>query len=191
MVDLDGLNNFQGSTSVTGNGYMFYDGPQRAKQAGCLVEHRNAPRLRLEQGKWRQRMMIKFLFEDLPQPHNQVLFDPKRPRFPVVDFRGHSAYARVASRQVTKMAETLLASLPVERIHEPVVQETESHVLTSAPMGKDPRTSVVDRAQLHHRVRNLAVLGASSFPTGTPSNPTLTISALSLWSAQKIFGSAA
>jgi choline dehydrogenase-like flavoprotein len=191
IVDLDGLNNFQGSTSVTGNGYMFYDGPERAKRAGCLVEHRNAPRLRLEKGKWRQRMAIKFLFEDLPQRRNRVLFDPQRPRFPIVDFKGHSPYALRASRQVAKMAETMLASLPVERIHEPTVEQTESHVLTSAPMGRDPKTSVVDRTQRHHQVRNLALLGASSFPTGTPSNPTLTISALSLWSAQKIFGSAA
>ena len=46
-------------------------------------------------------------------------------------------------------------------------------------MGNDPATSVVDRQMVHHRVRNLVVLGGSAFPTGSPSNPSLTISALS------------
>ena len=33
-VDLDGVDNFQGSTSITGHGYMFYDGTHRAQHAG-------------------------------------------------------------------------------------------------------------------------------------------------------------
>jgi choline dehydrogenase-like flavoprotein len=53
-------------------------------------------------------------------------------------------------------------------------------------MGDDPATSVVDRQLVHHRVRNLLVLGGSVFPTISPSNPTLTICALSLRAADTL-----
>jgi choline dehydrogenase-like flavoprotein len=56
-------------------------------------------------------------------------------------------------------------------------------------MGRDSETSVVDRDLIHHRVRNLLVLGGSAFPTAAPANPTLTISALSLRAAREMFGS--
>ena len=47
-------------------------------------------------------------------------------------------------------------------------------------MGTDPRRSIVDRGLVHHQVRNLLVLGGGAFPTSSPVNPTLTLSALSL-----------
>jgi choline dehydrogenase-like flavoprotein len=55
-------------------------------------------------------------------------------------------------------------------------------------MSNDEKTGVVDKHLLHHNYRNLFVLGGSTFPTISPSNPTLTLSALSLWSAEKQFG---
>jgi choline dehydrogenase-like flavoprotein len=54
-------------------------------------------------------------------------------------------------------------------------------------MGTDPNNSVVDRQLLHHRIRNLAVLGGGAFPTCPAANPTLTLSALSLWAAERLF----
>ena len=46
---------------------------------------------------------------------------------------------------------------------------------------------IVDRNLVHHEIRNLLVLGAGAFPTATPILPTLTISALSLWAADRHF----
>jgi choline dehydrogenase-like flavoprotein len=54
-------------------------------------------------------------------------------------------------------------------------------------MGNDPATSVVDRYLMHHRIRNLLVLGSSAYPTASPAYPTLTLSALSLWAADHLF----
>jgi choline dehydrogenase-like flavoprotein len=53
-------------------------------------------------------------------------------------------------------------------------------------MGEDVATSVVDRNLVHHRVRNLIVLGGSVFPTIAPTHPTLTICALSMWAADRL-----
>jgi len=55
-------------------------------------------------------------------------------------------------------------------------------------MGRDPKTSVVDADLRHHRVRNLLVLGSSTFPTCPPANPTLTLAALSLRAARRLRG---
>ena len=56
-------------------------------------------------------------------------------------------------------------------------------------MGDDPRTSVADGALVHHRVRNLVVLGSGTFPTAPPVDPTLTLCALSLRSANLLLSS--
>ena len=84
----------------------------------------------------------------------------------------------------------MLDALPVERyrILRRAAPSTEGHILGTTSMGDDPTTSVVDRHLIHHRVRNLLVLGGSVFPTISPANPTLTISALSLWAADRLMG---
>jgi choline dehydrogenase-like flavoprotein len=55
-------------------------------------------------------------------------------------------------------------------------------------MGNDPATSVVDRHLVHHKYRNLLVLGSSSYPTASPAYPSLSVSALSLWAADHVLG---
>ena len=47
-------------------------------------------------------------------------------------------------------------------------------------MGKDPKTSVVDRNLRAHDVENLYIVGSSVFPTIGALNPTLTIAAVAL-----------
>jgi choline dehydrogenase-like flavoprotein len=53
-------------------------------------------------------------------------------------------------------------------------------------MGIDPETSVVDGDQIHHRLRNLVVVGSAVFPTCSCANPSLTVAALSLRAAERI-----
>jgi choline dehydrogenase-like flavoprotein len=53
-------------------------------------------------------------------------------------------------------------------------------------MGSDPATSVTDPDGRVHGLGNLWVAGSSLFPTGGWANPTLTIVALALRSAEKI-----
>ena len=185
-VDLDGVENFQGSTAFTGHGYMLYDGPHRSTHGACLIETSNRPdEIRWEPGRERQSLHLKFVVEDLPQLRNRVLLDDDG--LPVMHFEDYSAYAYRGIQAVASRLDQVLAPLPVERVVlDPEPASTESHILGTVVMGDDPRTSVVDRHLIHHAVRNLVVLGGSAFPTSSPANPTLTISALALWSAEHL-----
>lgn len=190
FVDLDGVDNFQGSTAITGHGYMLYDGPHRGRHAACLIEGWNQPRqLRWEPGRWKQLLELKFIFEDLPEARNRVIADRDDP-LPTADFKGYSSYTHRAVEALEDSLPKLLAPLPVEAIHfDKLLGETESHILGTVVMGDDPQDSVVDRHLIHHQVRNLLVLGGSAFPTSSPANPTLTISALAMRSARHLHSS--
>src|SRR3954454_23925900 len=54
------------------------------------------------------------------------------------------------------------------------------HIMGSARMGDDPRTSVFDRWQRLHDVENVVCTDSSVFPTSTGYGPTLTIVALAI-----------
>jgi choline dehydrogenase-like flavoprotein len=190
-ADLAGVDNFQGSTSITGSGYMLYSGERRRRRAGALMESWNVPIVRDERGKWRQRLRLKFIFEDLPLPDNRVAIgaDPNKPD---IQFDTPSAYAMRGVESLEADLARVLDPLPVERyeIVRPDALTTEGHILGTTPMGRDGATSVVDRNLVHHRARNLLVLGGSVFPAISPANPTLTICALSLRAADALLGSA-
>lgn len=188
-LDLDGLDNFQGSTSITANGYMLYDGEHRSDHAAALIESYNlyfGKALRIERGKYRQRMELKFIFEDLPQEKNRITMDSPDDEAPRVVYEGHSDYAQRGVDRLPDLLPQLLSPLPIERIGIGGINDTESHIIGTTPMGDDPNTSIVDRHLVHHRVRNLLVLGSSVYPTSSPANPTLTLTALSLWAAANL-----
>ena len=60
------------------------------------------------------------------------------------------------------------------------------HLLGTVRMGDDPETSVVDAGNRAHDVPNLYVVDGSSFPTGAAVNPTNTVQALALRTADQI-----
>ena len=53
-------------------------------------------------------------------------------------------------------------------------------------MGNEAKDSVVDKYLRSHDHNNLFLLGSGVFPTTGTANPTLTITALTLWAAQTI-----
>ncbi len=65
--------------------------------------------------------------------------------------------------------------------HPHMVPPGESiHELGTCRMGHDPKTSVLNKWNQSHDIKNLFVVDGSSFPSGGPQNPTLTITALSM-----------
>lgn len=187
-IDLDGVDNFQGSTTLTGLGYMFYSGDHRKTRAAALVQTSNNPvhSLRNVRGKWLKTLRLNFIYEDFRQPENVVEYDPEIPDKPIVRHPKHSALTDAGIASTKDNVEKLLQYLPAEGYELQKPWETDFHNQCTTPMGDDPETSIVDRNLVHHQYRNLVVLGASVFATAAPPNPTLTLTALSLMSAQAL-----
>lgn len=82
---------------------------------------------------------------------------------------------------------TLFDGIGVDGIELLGPRPTESHLQCTTPAGDDPATSLVDADLLHHRVRNLAVVGTGAFPTCPVGNPSLTAAAWSLRAARRQF----
>jgi choline dehydrogenase-like flavoprotein len=192
-MDLNGVKGYNGSTVLTGLGYLFYEGEHRRDYAACMIETWSSPfvytsaALRSEKGRWNERFMVRFLFDDLPRDDNTVTVDPDNPRLAVTTFVDYSDYAKRGAALVPKMVDKLAEALPIERISSNEIGSTAAHIQGTVVMGEDPASSIVDRYLVHHQYRNLLVLGASAFPTASPAYPTLTVSALSLWAADHLF----
>jgi choline dehydrogenase-like flavoprotein len=193
-MDLSGVKAYNGSTILTGLGYMFYEGDHRREHAACMVEAWNVPfaakqgALRAENGRWTERFIIRFLFDDLPREDNTVTVYAKDPSLAETRFHGYSDYAERGASKVMDMVNVLAQALPIERICHVDRGSTAAHIQGTVVMGTDPATSIVDRYLVHHQYRNLLVLGASAYPTASPAYPTLTLSALSLWAADHLLG---
>lgn len=185
-VLLDGLDNFDGSTITTGLNFSLYDGPFRKEHGAALLffENRWSHGLRKEYGRWRQTLPIIVAVENLPLDSYAVTLDEEwRAR---VDHGPFSDYAVRGLKAALDSLERVLQPLPVERIVPRGERPTESHIQCSLPMGNDPERSVVDSTQVHHRIRNLVVVGSAVFPTCPPANPSLTVAALSLRAADML-----
>ncbi len=187
---MDGIDHFQGSTVVCGMNYSKYDGAFRANHPSVLFETWNVGTLRPDHGKWRQVLPFLLKIEDLPQEKNYVRLASVDDDLPEISYNAYSAYALTAANRAEEIVAEILAPLPIESIKRFPYGSAGSHIHGTTMMGTDPATSVVDAAQVHHQVRNLVVGGSGGFPSGCQSNPTLTICAVAMRSADKLGASA-
>lgn len=192
LLDLGGTKANNGSSLVTGLGYMFYEGAHRRDHAACLVELVNSPyvyypgSLRRDKGRWNERVQINFLFDELPRLDNTVSVAADNPDIAEIRFNGYTDYAQRGAAQVPRLLDTLAQALPIERVVKVMDGTMSGHIYGTVVMGRDPQTSIVDGNLVHHQYRNLLVLGSSAYPTASPAYPTLTIAALSLWAADHV-----
>ncbi len=187
-VLLNGLDHFDGGIPTTGCNTIWLDGEHRREGGGALVYFINHFRdgMRTEWGRWRQTLPIEVFVEDLPQEANMVADEGGD--MPVVRHPSRSSYnQRGVERVVAKLPE-LLAPLPVERVIRRADLPTGFHIQGTCRMGADPASSIVDAGLVHHKVRNLLVLGTSVWPSCSTANPSLTAAALSLRAADRIGG---
>jgi choline dehydrogenase-like flavoprotein len=126
--------------------------------------------------------------EDLPEEHNQVTLDPKLTDShgipaPKVRYRLSENSERMIDHGVARAREVLEAAGAKRVLVSRVLRPSGWHLLGTARMGDDPRTSVVNRWGAAHDVRNLFVVDGSIFTTSAAVNPTSTIQALALRTA--------
>jgi choline dehydrogenase-like flavoprotein len=136
---------------------------------------------------------IAVMCEDLPEESNRVELDPgshDRHGMPAakVTYRfGKNTLPMLAhGAAMARRALEAAGAVEILKAPEPGVF---AHLMGTARMGKDPKTSVVDGHNRAHDVPNLYVVDGSSFVTSAAVNPTSTIGALALRAADGIWDS--
>jgi choline dehydrogenase-like flavoprotein len=137
-------------------------------------------------------MVIATHGTSLPLASNRVDLDPALEDawgLPAlrVTYRDHPDDLAFARFLQDRGVEILEAAGALEVWKEPVVEAVNSpHLLGTARMGNDPRTSVVDRYHRAHDVPNLFLCDGSSFVTSGRGQPTMTIMALAFRAGEHI-----
>ena len=128
--------------------------------------------------------------EQLPDPDNRVTLDSnERDMYgvplPRLAYRLDD-YVRTGLAAARAAHAEIFGRLGATGIEHRDAPEGAGHIMGTARMGNDPKSSVVDRDLRSHDHANLFILGSAVFPTGATANPTLTIAALSLRSAGSV-----
>ena len=137
-------------------------------------------------------MMVATHGTSLPLASNRIDLDPELKDawgLPAmrVTYRDHPDDLAFARFLQDRGAEILQAAGALETWKDPVTDASGSpHLLGTARMGNDPRTSVVDRYHRAHDVPNLFVCDGSSFVTSGRGQPTMTIMALAFRAGEHI-----
>jgi choline dehydrogenase-like flavoprotein len=147
--------------------------------------------------RWRDHVSKEFRFgslmEQLPNPENKIV-----PDFANVDAIGIprprisftiGSYVRDGLAEAAELHERLFEELNATARHHVGFPFGAGHVMGTTKMGDDPATSVVDGFGRSHDVPNMFVVGSSLFPTVGTANPTLTLAALALRTADAMLRS--
>ena len=123
--------------------------------------------------------------EDLPEETNQVLLDESLTDSdgipaPRLLYKNSENTHRLIEFHLARAKEAMQASGAVHMSVTPLMRDCGWHLMGTARMGNDPRTSVVNQYGQAHDVPNLFVYDGSVFVTSSGFNPTGTICAVAL-----------
>ncbi|MBR0797372.1 GMC family oxidoreductase [Bradyrhizobium jicamae] len=157
-----------------------------------------------------RQFRIGFLVEQTPEARNKVtvsktVFDGLKLPRPEVSY-DISHYTKQGIVAAYRMKELMFRKLGAQDFTETAAGDPAAfdemidgekvtltyggagHIMGTYRMGDDWQTSVVDSFQRSHDHNNLYLVGSGTFPTGGTANPTLTISALAMRTADSIAG---
>jgi choline dehydrogenase-like flavoprotein len=128
--------------------------------------------------------------EQLPDPANRIILDAdRRDRFGMPQAQVHYAldeYVRRGAIDTRRTFDDFARLLGASEVQHTEGLGPVGHPMGTTIMGSDPRNSVADARGRTHDHPNLFIAGSSLFPSGGTVNPTLTIAALSLRTADAI-----
>src|SRR5580704_3772701 len=157
-----------------------------------------------------RQFRIGFLVEQDPDPNNRVTLSPTfsdalnlpRPQI-AYDISDYTKQGIVAAFRMTNLMFGKLGAhnFTVRAKDDPTGFDVTidgnptptqlnfggaGHIMGTYRMGDNSKTSVVDSFQRTHDHNNLYLVGSGTFPTGGTANPTLTLSALAMRTADSI-----
>jgi YD repeat-containing protein len=141
--------------------------------------------------RWGHLINLGVMGEDLPEEHNEVALDPVLTDShgipaPRVRYRLSENSERMLDYGLARAREALEAAGAKQTYTLRVMKSSGWHLLGTARMGDDPARSVVNGWGQAHDVPNLFVIDGSIFPTSAAVNPTTTIQALALRTADHL-----
>ena len=152
-----------------------------------------------------RQFRIAFPIEQNPDPNNRVTLSSaldalglQRPKinYDISDYtkQGFATafrlkkliFSKLGATDFTRVPQDDPAAFEIDGTPERFTYGGAGHVMGTYRMGGDPKTSVVDGWQRSHDHPNLYLVGSGTFPTVGTANPTLTLSALALRTAEDI-----
>jgi choline dehydrogenase-like flavoprotein len=138
-----------------------------------------------------RRAGMVMICEDLPEAHNTVtldreLVDSDGIPAPKVSYQVGENSRKMLDHAMARGSEVLQAAGAKQVDSHAPMPTAGWHLMGTARMGTDPKTSVVNEWGRCHDVRNLFIVDGSIFVTSAGVNPTCTIQALALYIADSM-----
>lgn len=134
---------------------------------------------------------VSICSDDLPERENRIslhetLTDGDGLPAPRMSYRVGANTRAILDAGLMRARELLSEAGAAEQHETPLIRDAGFHLMGTCAMGDDPASSVVDRWGECHAVPGLHVIDASSFVTAAAVNPTNTLQALALRTADRI-----
>jgi choline dehydrogenase-like flavoprotein len=143
--------------------------------------------LRREMEKYNHQVGLKLVGEVMPSEDNRVRLADEKDRFGLPIARVTFSYGDNDKRLIAHAIRFMRQSLDAIGARELWVQEDDTcHLNGTARMGSNARDSVVDADCRSWDISNLWICDGSVFPTVGGVNPSLTIQAIALRTADRI-----
>ena len=136
-------------------------------------------------------VLLAVISEDLPEEHNRVVLDEKLcdsngiPA-PKIIYKTSSNTRKLLDHGIRNAEKVLREAGAHKTITNPLLRHGGWHLMGTARMGEDPQKSVIDPNGQAHDADNLFVIDGSAFVTSGAVNPTPTIQAFALRTADYI-----
>ena len=144
--------------------------------------------------RFKKSLGMAIISEDLPELHNRVEIDESKTDkngipLPKIFYKTSENTRNLLNHGMKSAEKLLLEAGSYEVNHNPLLQTAGWHLMGTAKMGEDPIHSVVNSNCETHDVENLYIIDGSVFTTSAAVNPTPTIQAIALRTADIILRS--